>query len=478
MERYAAVDLGAESGRVIVGSLEELDVVHRFSNGPVRIRGSLFWDIPRIYAEILSGLKAAFAKYPSGIRSIGLDAWGVDYGFLDAGGDLLGLPYHYRDARTDSIPEKVFAKIGRDEVARRTGVQFMQINTIFQLYAHFERKPELRAAARRFLTVPDLLNYWLTGRMANEYSIATTTQLYDPRARDWAWTLMDALGIPRGLFERVVMPGTALGSLSGHVAREINAPAGLPVIAPGCHDTACAVAAVPTERAPGDGYAYLSSGTWSLLGVESKEPIITDAGISGNFTNEGSTDGGFRFLKNIMGLWILQECRRAWEAGGAELSYEELCRLASEAPAGRCAIDPNDPRFLKPAIIGDGMPERIAAYCREIGQDAPSTPGETARGVMESLARLYAHTIALLEECTGKAVDVLHVIGGGSKNDFLNQLTADAVGKPVLAGPAEATALGNILSQAIAAGETGSIREGRARIMRAFSPKKFDPTGA
>jgi rhamnulokinase len=475
-KRFVAIDLGAESGRVIVGTLDSLDVVHRFANGPVRIRDSLYWDIPRIFAEILRGLKAAFAKYPTGLASVGLDTWGVDYALLDRDGDPIGLPYHYRDARTDPIPDKVFAKVPRIEVLRQTGVQFMQINTLYQLVAHFAAKPDLTRAAERFLTIPDLLNYWLTGNPTNEYSITTTTQMYDPRKRDWAWSLLDSLGIPRKLFGPVLMPGARIGGLSPHVAAETGAPSGLPVIAPACHDTACAVAAVPAESSSGAGYAYLSSGTWSLLGVESREPIITEESIRRNFTNEGASDGGIRFLKNIMGLWILQECKRSWDERGTELGYAEIARLAEEAGPSSFSIDPDDSRFLKPGIVGDSMPARIEAYCRESGQSAPATPGEFARGVLESLARSYATTIESIEKCTGKPIGTLHIIGGGSQNDLLNRLTADATRRKVLAGPVEATALGNILAQAIVAGDVPSITAGRARIRQAFGIRTFLPS--
>jgi rhamnulokinase len=474
-ERFVAVDLGAESGRVIVGSLEELDIVHRFGNGPVRIRESLYWDIPRIYAEILRGLKAAFAKYPTGIASVGVDTWGVDYALLDKAGDLIGLPYHYRDARTDPIPERVFAACPREQVLEQTGIQFMQINTLYQIVAHFRDKPDLTRAAERFLTIPDLLNYWLTGRATNEYTITTTTQMYDPRSRDWAWPLLDTLGIPRRLFGPVVPAGTTVGGLAGHVAAETGAPSGLPVVAPGCHDTACAVAAVPAASGSTN-HAYLSSGTWSLLGVESKDPIITAASIRSNFTNEGASDGGIRFLKNIMGLWILQECKRSWDEQGKELSYGEIARLAEEAGPSRFAIDPDDPRYLKPGIVGDRMPARIEASCRETKQPVPTTPGQFARGILEGLARSYTSTVKSIEECTGRRVGNLHIIGGGCQNALLNKLTAQATGKTVLAGPVEATALGNILTQAIVAGKVPSIAAGRARIREAFDVKTFAPS--
>jgi len=472
-DRYIAVDLGAESGRVIVGELAGIEVVHRFANRPVRVGDSLYWDVLAIFAEVKTGLREAFRRYPRGILGIGVDTWGVDYGLLDAQGDLLGNLYHYRDRRTDGIPEELYAAVTRREIFERTGIQFMQINTIYQLYAHRKQKPELLGQARTLLTLPSLLNYWLTGVAVDEYSDVTTTQLYDPRSRDWAWDLIDALGFDRRWFGRIVMPGTAVGPLLPHVADEIGAASGVQVIAPATHDTGSAAAAVP---ALGQGeHAFLSSGTWSLLGVELPEPILNDKAYRYNFTNEGAADGGIRFLKNIIGLWIVQECKRSWDREGREHSYGELAELADKAGPAEFRIDVNDPRFLKPGLIDDSMPDRIRGYCGETGQPVPDDPGRLVRGVLESLAALYARTIAELEDTTGRRIRELYIIGGGSRNELLCRLTAQAAGIPTYAGPAEATAIGNILVQALSLGRLESLAAGRAQLRRSYEIREYAP---
>jgi rhamnulokinase len=463
-DRYVAVDLGAESGRVIVGDLASIEVVHRFSNQPVRVGDSLFWDLLAMYSEIKAGLREAFRRHPQGIRGIGLDTWGVDYGLLDGQDELIGNLYHYRDRRTDGIPERLHQVVPRRQVFDRTGVQYMQLNTIYQLYAHREAKPGLVGQARTLLTLPNLLNYWLTGVAVNEYSHVTTTQLYDPRHRDWAWELIDALGFERRWFGRIVMPGTVLGPLLPHVAEEVGAGPDTQVIAPATHDTGSAAAAVPVLK-EGD-HAFLSSGTWSLLGVEIPEPIIDDNAYRYNFTNEGAADGGIRFLKNIIGLWIVQECKRAWDREGSAHSYSELAELAETSGPAGFTVDVNDPRFLKPGLIDDSMPDRIRAYCMESGQPAPNQPGAVVRGILESLATLYARTIGELEETTGRRIRELYIIGGGSQNQLLCRLTARAAGIPTFAGPVEATALGNILVQALSLGRLSTLAEGRELIRR------------
>ncbi len=472
MDRYAAVDLGAESGRVIVGDVESIEVVHRFENAPVLVRGTLYWDILGIFAQVKTGLREAFRRYPGEVRSVGIDTWGVDYGLLDAEGELLGNLYHYRDARTDGIPEQVWAAVPRAELYRVTGIQYLQLNTVYQLYAHLQAKPWIADRVRTFLCLPNLLTYWLSGVMVNEYSHATTTGLYDPAKRGWAENVMEKLGIPRRIFREVVPSGSVLGPLTPDAAAELGAPPGVQVVATAGHDTACAVAAVP---AAGADYAYLSSGTWSLLGIESPRPIINEASYRYNFTNEGAADGGIRFLKNITGLWIVQECRRSWEERGESFTYAELAQMAEAHGPARFRIDPNDQRFLKPGTAADSMPERLASYCRERGQDVPDSPAHVVRGVLESLAACYAETIRRLEECSGRQVRALHVIGGGSRNELLCRLTAAAAGCPVYAGPAEATAVGNIMLQAIGMGALGSVEEGRRRIRRAQRVAEYRP---
>jgi len=470
---HVAIDLGAESGRVIVGGVREFEVVHRFANTPVRIGESIFWDLLGLFTEIKTGLAEAFRRFPDQVKSIGIDTWGVDYALLDGQGDLLGAVYHYRDKRTDGIPEEVYRKVSKRDIYEQTGIQYMQINTIYQLYAHLQSKPELVRQARCLLTLPSLLYFWLTGIKSNEYSHVTTTQLYNPLSKQWSWKLIDALGFDRQWFGEIVPSGTRLGKLQDYVAEEVGADSEVLVVASASHDTAAAVAAVPAGGNPN--YAYISSGTWSLLGIESREPIINENSYRCNFTNEGAAGGGIRFLKNIIGLWIVQECKRHWDRSDREYSYSEITEIAQEVGPVEFKIDANDPRFLKPGLIGDSMPDRIRDYCRENGQGEPSSPAEMVRGVFQSLAALYAQTIGEIEEVTERPVEELYIIGGGSRNGLLCQLTADAAGVPVFAGPAEATAIGNILVQAIAMGEIESIEKGRQLIRASHKIEEYKP---
>ncbi len=474
--KHVAVDLGAESGRVIVGDVTEIHVVHRFSNLPVRVGDSIFWDVLSIFSEIKAGLKAAFSTYPDAIASIGVDTWGVDFGLVDASGALIGNPYHYRDDRTDGVMEEVFGRVDREEIYRITGIQFMQINSIYQLYAFAKASPESYRAAAHFLHTPDLLNYWLTGRMTNEYSIATTSQLFDPSARRWSSELLAKLGLDEKLFGEVVMPGTVIGGLLPSVASEVGANGEVVVVAPACHDTGSAVAAVPATG--GRDYAYLSSGTWSLLGIESPVPIINEKSFQYNFTNEGAADGGIRLLKNIMGLWIVQECKRFWDSRGRAYSYAELTEMASEEGPASFHIDPDDARFLKPGITSDGMPDRIVGWCKENGEEPPDpdNPGQVVRGVLESLASAYRHTIEMVEDLSGREMEELYIIGGGSQNRLLCRLAADATGIPVYAGPVEATAIGNIMTQQIATGSIESYEQGREIVKQTYSVERYEPS--
>lgn len=473
MAKHIAVDLGAESGRIIVGDVRQIEVVYRFGNQPVRIGDSIFWDVLNIFTEIKRGLKEAFSRYPGEVRSIGLDTWGVDYALLDRQGDMIGSVYHYRDPRTDGVPDRVFSLIPKREIYEETGIQYMQINTIHQLYAHVTDKPWLVERACSLLTLPDLFHYWLTGLLRSEYSHVTTSQLYNPRKRDWSWRIIDALGFNRDWFGEIVASGTRLGRLLPYVAEEIGATQEVVVVASASHDTACAVAAIPV--APDSNFAYISSGTWSLLGIETPEPIINEKSYTYNFTNEGAADGGIRFLKNIIGLWILQECKRYWDRTDREYSYAELTDLAREFGPAEFSIDANDPRFLKPGLIDDGMPDRILKACRERGQRQPESPAEIVRGVLQSLARLYAESIEELEDVTGRSVEQLYIIGGGAQNTLLCELTAAAAGIPVFAGPVEATAIGNILVQAISMGEIESIEKGRELIRESYPIEEFTP---
>lgn len=457
------IDLGAESGRVAAGLWDgrtlRLEEVHRFPNGGVELRGSVRWDVLRLWQEIQNGIALAEKRYGRSIASVGVDTWGVDFVLLSHHGELLGLPCTYRDSRTRGVMERTFQRVPRAEIFAQTGVQFMDINTLWQLLAVAEQSPELFDVAETLLTIPDFFNWCLTGVRACEFTNATTTQCVHPVTRDWSRDLLDRLGLPTRIFPRIVAPGTSLGKTS----------AGVEVIAPATHDTGSAVVAVPMrERA-----AYLSSGTWSLLGVELAAPILTDAVLRANLTNEGGVDGTVRLLKNIMGLWLVQQCRRAFTR---EYDYAELVRLAAEAPALRSLVDPDDARFLNPP----SMPEAIRAFCRETGQPVPESDAAVVRCALESLALKYAQVLDSIDAITGTRAEVIHIVGGGSRNDLLNQFTADACARPVVAGPVEATVLGNLLMQLRARGELATLADAR-HVIRASEPlREFTPerTGA
>jgi rhamnulokinase len=465
-----AFDLGAESGRGVLGRFDgsrlTLDVLHRFPNGPVCTLDCLHWDVLRLFGETLAGLRRAAAE-PGGVASVGVDTWGVDFALLGRGGTLLGNPRHYRDPHTEGVMEAVFARVPREEIFRRTGLQFLRFNTLFQLAALQRDRSPLLDAAETMLLMPDLFHYWLTGIKVNEYTDASTTQLLDPRARGWAFELLRALELPERLPGSLVPPGTALGPLRTAVATETGLEP-VPVVAPATHDTAAAVAAVPAE---GEAWAYISSGTWSLVGVELAEPLINDAALRSNFTNEGGVGGTARFLKNVMGLWLIQECRRAWNREGKPYTYEELTRLAGEALGGASLIDPDDGVFLLPM----NMPAAIADFCRRTGQPVPSGPGPTVRCALDSLALRYRWVVERIEALTGRRLEVIHVVGGGSQNGLLCQLTADACGRRVLAGPVEATAAGNVLTQAMGLGLLGSLRDVREVVRRSFPVQPYEP---
>ena len=469
---YLAVDLGAESGRVIAGHFDgervELEVMHRFPNGPVNVMGTLYWDILRLWGDIKTGLAAAAAKYGDRIAGIGLDTWGVDYGLLGAGGKLLSNPYHYRDSRTNGMMDIAFQKVSRKEMFERTGIQFMQLNSVFQLVAMVEANDAELEQAETFLNIPDLLNYWLTGRKVSEFSIATTSQCYDPRAGDWAYDMLEKLGIPTHIFGEIVPTGSVIGDLLPEVAAETGCPS-VPVIAPATHDTGSAVAAVPMDP---DNAIYLSSGTWSLMGVEVKEPVINATMLEYNLTNEGGVDNTFRLLKNIMGLWLIQECRREWSRQGTDYDYGTLVDMAEAAPAFGSIVWPGDDSFLAP---GDMSP-RIKAFCEKTGQSVPKDKGAVLRCALESLALEYRWVAERLDELTGKHLETIHIIGGGSQNELLDQFTADATGRIVITGPIEATALGNVLVQAVALGHIDSIAEGREVVEKSFDLKTFTPS--
>ncbi len=466
-----AFDLGAESGRAILGTLDGqrllLRELHRFANEPVTLPDGLHWDVLRLWAELERGLGLAARADGGELASVGLDTWGVDYALLDSRGSLIGNPYHYRDSRTDAMVEEAFRHVPREEIFAQTGIQFMPINTLYQLLSLVVHKDPQLDIAETLLTIPDYLNYLLTGRVVSEFSNATTTQCYNPRTRDWAWPLLEALGIPARLFPEVVPPGTVLGALRPEVAARVGL-AGVPVIAPACHDTGSAVAAVPAE---GRGFAWISCGTWSVMGAEASEPLIDARSLAFNITNEGGVADTFRVSKNIMGLWLVQECRRTWAGQGEELSYTELTEMAAQAPPLRAVVDPDYDEFLKP---GD-MPSRIRAYCRATEQPVPEGVGATVRCVLEGLALKYRWVLERLEEMLDTRLDPLHIVGGGTQNELLCQFAADATGRRVLAGPVEATATGNLLMQALALGEIGSLQELRAVVRNSFGLRAYEP---
>jgi rhamnulokinase len=468
--RYVAVDLGAESGRVVLGRFDgervALEEAHRFANVPVRAVGALYWDALRIFQEVKTGL--AKAGEAGEITSVAVDSWGVDFALLDGDGDLLSNPRNYRDPRTDGMMEHAFRRVPREEIYRKTGIQFIQINTLYQLLAM--RDSPLLETADTLLLIPDLLNYWLTGEKVGEFTNATTTQLYDLERGDWARDLARDMQLPDDIFPRIVPPATRLGPLLPEVAEETGLADATAVTAAASHDTASAVVAVPAE---GEDFAYISSGTWSLVGVETPHPVVTPEAMRSNFTNEGGFGGKTRLLKNVMGLWLLQECRRTWARDGRDYSYEELERLAREAAPFGPLVDPDHPSFLSPGE----MPSRIRRFCEATGQTPPEGPAEIARCVLESLALKYRLVVEQVREITGQEVAVIHVVGGGVRNELLCRLTADATRRPVRAEPAEATALGNLAVQAYAQGHLASQEEIRAIVRRSVEVRDYEPRG-
>jgi rhamnulokinase len=467
----AAVDLGASSGRVMLGRVGEgvlaLTEVNRFPNTPVAVRGTLYWDALALYRGVLDGLRSA-GREAGRLDGVGIDSWAIDYGLLDATGTLLGNPIHYRDARTDGVMERVLARIPAGELYETTGLQFLPFNTIYQLVAA-AGLPQTTAASR-LLLLPDLLAYWLTGREVAEVTNASTTQLLDVRRRAWATDLMAQVGIDPGLFPSLIEPGDRIGDLLPDVLQEIGLTGPAQVLAVGSHDTASAVVGVPAET---DRFAYISCGTWSLVGVELDRPVLSVDSRRANFTNELGVDGTVRYLRNVMGLWLLQESLRTWNAAGLVGDLQTLLQEAAGVPPFQALVDPDDPVFLPP---GD-MPGRIAHACRLTGQTAPKTQAETVRCILDSLALAYRRTLREAEQLSGRDIDVLHVVGGGARNTLLCQLTADACETPVLAGPVESTALGNALVQARALGALHGDLSVLRRLLRETQPlKRYEPT--
>lgn len=469
---FLAVDLGASNGRVLVarwdGARFGLEVLHRFPNGPVNVLGSLHWDVLRLWSEIQAGLARYAARFEEPLAGIGLDTWGVDYALLDSAGRLLGNPYHYRDSRTDGMVEQACQVVPRERIFEYTGIQFMQLNTLIQLFSMVRSGDPQLEAADTLLMMPDLFNYWLTGQKGCEYTDASTTQMLDARSRTWATDLVAELGIPTRILPAIIETGTVLGELRSDVAVEAGLRQPAPVIASASHDTASAVAAVPGL----DQHSlYISSGTWSLVGVEVSEPVINERSLALNFTNEGGVAGTIRLLKNVTGLWLLQESRRQWQREGHDYGWEDLLALAAQAEPFRSLVDPDHPDFLSP---GD-MPATVRAYCRRTGQPEPESVGAVVRCCLESLALKYRWAIEALDELVGYRLETVRIVGGGSQNRLLSQFTADACQRPVVTGPVEATALGNVMVQAIATGHLQDLAAGRRAIAASVPQETFEP---
>lgn len=471
---YVALDLGASSGRAMLarynGGTLTLEEVHRFDNGPVDMEDGLHWDADYLFDQMKKGLARAVEAAGDKLVSIGVDTWGVDYALLDANGNLLSQPFNYRDSRTDGMMEKTFEIVPKETIFEKTGLQFMQINTLFQLMSEVLDGGERLAKAETLLMMADLFNYWLSGRKASEHTLASTSQCFNPCTGTWAADMLEELKIPSRIFPEVVEAGCVLGELKADIAKETSAR-GVSVVAVGSHDTASAVAATPAK---GENFAYLSSGTWSLLGMELKSPIINKECLASNFTNEGGVLGTIRLLKNATGLWLVQECRRIWKEQGEDLSFDEMESLADDAEPFTAFVDPDAAEFQSPC----DMPENIRAYCRRTKQTVPADKGALLRVIFESLALKSRKILENAEHLAGNKMGVLHIVGGGSKNRTLNQYVADAIGRRVVAGPAEATALGNVMMQMIAMDDLQSVEDGRSLIRRSFELENYDPSNA
>jgi len=468
---FLAFDLGAESGRAILGRLAggrlTIEEIRRFANEPVYSHGGLRWDAPQLWRELQAALHSVAAHNVERLDGVGVDAWGVDYALLGENGILLENPFHYRDARHRGVMERVCAQLGAEFIYRITGIQFLPFNTLYQLAATAEQTPKTLEQAEYLVTIPDLFNFWLTGKVACEYTIASTTQFLDVHTREWSREILEKLGLPTRILAPIVEAGTPLGDLRPALSAGFQSLAGTPVIAPACHDTGSAFAAVPS----GGGTALLSSGTWSLLGMETPQPVVSDAALGLNFTNEGGVCGTVRLLKNITGMWLLERCRRAWQDQNAAFSYADLLAMAAAEPPLRHLIDPDHRSFAMPA----DMLAEIDAFCDQTEQPRPTTVGGYTRTVLESLALKYRSVLESLESLSGTKFREIRVVGGGSQNDLLNHFTADATGCAVLAGPAEATALGNLAMQMVGSGAVTSLDVAREVIRASFPTRLFEP---
>ncbi|HTY37485.1 MAG TPA: rhamnulokinase family protein [Bacteroidota bacterium] len=466
---FIAFDLGAESGRTILGTLAGIKLsiqqVTRFANEMKTVDGHLHWDIDGLFGEMKKGLRAC-AALGARPQSLGVDTWGVDFGLQRSGGDFLMPPFAYRDHRTEGMMEKFFELVPKRRVYELTGIQFLQLNTLYQLYATSVQRPDLIRDAARLLFMPDIFNYFFAGTTSSEFTFATTSQMYNPRSKRWDGELLSAMDLSPSIMQEIVQPATRLGTVRRSIADEAGIGE-LAVTAVASHDTGSAIAAIPAE---GSDWAYISSGTWSLMGSELPQPVITDDALRSNFTNEGGVGGTFRFLKNIMGLWLLQQCRKEW-ASEKQYEYSELVSLAENAAPFRSLLNPDYEGFFNPA----SMSAAIVEYCRKSGQPAPASHGEFVRAILESLALKYRQTLDQLQQLTGRAVNRIHVIGGGAQNALLCQYTANATGTTVIAGPVEATAIGNIMVQALAAGHVGSLQDIRTVVRHSFDPVTYRP---
>ena len=473
---FLAVDLGASSGRVVAGLFDgsklALEEVYRFDNGGVPIAGRMQWDLLNQWQHVLRGLRAAGKLYGGRVASVGVDTWGVDFGLLGRNDELLGNPYHYRDRRTAGILDKAFAIVPREEIFAATGLQFMEFNTLYQLLAMKLGGSPLLDAAQSLLMIPDLFHWLLTGVKANEHTDASTTQFLNPKTGGWATDLLTKFGLPTHILGNIAAPGTRLGPIQPSVAEETDL-AGVEVILPGTHDTASAVMAVPAASQPGQrpDWCYISSGTWSLMGVETPQPIINDRCYQLNFTNEGGVGGTTRVLKNIAGLWLIQECRRIWKLAGQEAGIDELIQQAGTSPPLVSLINPNDASFVAPK----DMPAAIRDYCTATRQPVPASEGAVVRCALESLALRYRMVLGFLEELVGGRIETIHIVGGGTQNKLLCQMTADACNRRVVAGPVEATAIGNLMMQAVAQGAVGSIAQAREIVRTSFAAQEYRP---
>jgi len=466
-----AFDIGASSGRAILGILEnnkvELLEIHRFKNQMTKIHGSYFWNIFDLFDELKTGLKKCISDFNIQPDSVGIDTWGVDYSLVSGEGLLIGLPFAYRDHRTDNSMDEFFKILSKKETYLLSGIQFMQFNTLFQLFSSVQQKYSGLKITENLLFTPDALNFLFTGIKRNEYTIASTSQLLKPGKPEWEQKLFEAAGIPKKIAGEIIQPATVLGDLLPEVLEETGS-ASIPCIAVASHDTASAIVSVPAQ---GKNWAYLSSGTWSLLGIESNVPLVSEKTLEMNFTNEGGVEGTTRFLKNIMGMWLIQECKRIWDQEG-EMDWHQIVELCNATEPFKSIINPDDQSFLNPG----NMPIAIQEYCKQTNQPVPGSKGEIARCIYDSLVLKYKYTIRQIESVTGKPIEKLHIIGGGAHNKIVNQLTADATGIQVVAGPTEATAIGNSMLQAKALGRVKSLEEIREIVRNSFDVTEYTPS--